>query len=247
MSSHKAVLGACFLILALALCTTNARAQDDPQEPTDTKPKPAGTSFPTIDPGSAQDDSQNNTNGLQPDTTPLTGVQNATLGSPEVRHSYWVPGVQYAGAIQSSGFGTSNSSGWNMTNYLIGNLSLLKAWSRSQLAVNYSGGGSFSTDSAVGNGAYQQLALAQTFQWNRWAMQILDQFSYLPQSGFGFGGGTNLGVPGVGGSIGPTIPGLGASYVPNQSIYAGFGPQYSNATALQVTYATSPRGSITAS
>ena len=52
-------------------------------------------------------------------------------------------------------------------------------------------------------------------------MQILDQFSYLPQSAFGFGGGTNLGIPGVGGSIGPTIPGLGSSYVPNQSIYAG--------------------------
>ncbi len=247
MNFHKAILGGCFFILTLALGTLNAHAQDEPQEPTETKPKPAGTSFPTIDPGSAQDDSQNNTNGLQPDTTPLTGIQNATLGSPEVRHSYWVPGVQYAGAIQSSGFGTSNSSSWAMTNYLIGNLSLLKAWSRSQLAVNYSGGGSFSTDSAVGNGAYQQLALAQTFQWNRWAMQILDQFSYLPQSGFGFGGGTNLGIAGVGGSIGPTIPGLGTSYVPNQSIYAGFGPQYSNAAVLQLTYATSRRGSITAS
>lgn len=245
MKFHKAILGGCFFILTLALGTLNAHAQDEPQEPTETKPKPAGTSIPAIDPGNAQDENPPNT--LQPDTTPLTGVQNATLGSPEMRHSYWVPGVQYAGAIQSSGFGTSNSSSWSMTNYLIGNLSLLKAWSRSQLAVNYSGGGSFSTDSAVGNGAYQQLALAQTFQWNRWAMQILDQFSYLPQSGFGFGGGTNLGVPGVGGSIGPTIPGLGTSYVPNQSIYAGFGPQYSNAAVLQLTYATSRRGSITAS
>ena len=243
MNSHKAVLGGCFLILTLALGTINARAQDEPQEPSDTNPKPAARSLPPIDSGNPQDDSQN-PNALQPDTTPLTGLQNATLGSPEVRHSYWVPGVQYAGTIQSSG---SNSSGWTMNNYLIGNVSLLKAWSRSQLAVNYSGGGFFSTNSAVGNGTYQQLALAQTFQWNRWAMQILDQFSYLPQSGFGFGGGTNLGVAGVGGSIGPSIPGMGSGYLPNQSIYAGFGPQYSNAVALQLTYATSPRGSITAS
>ena len=246
MNFHKAILGGCFLILTLMLGTLNAHAQDEPQEPTETKPKPAGTSYPipTIDPGNAQD--ENPPNALQPDTTPLTGVQNATLGSPEVRHSYWVPGFQYAGTIQSGGYGTSNSSSWIMNNYLIGSLSLLKAWSRSQLAVNYSGGGFFSTDSALGNGAYQQLALAQTFQGNRWAVQILDQYSYLPQSGFGFGGGTNLGFPGVGGSIGPTIPGMGASYVPNQSIFGGFGPQYSNATALQVTYATSARGSITA-
>ena len=57
----------------------------------------------------------------------------------------------------------ANSSGWIMSNYLIGNISLLKAWSRSQLAVNYSGGGFFSTNSAVGNGAYQQLALVSNF------------------------------------------------------------------------------------
>ena len=35
---------------------------------------------------------------------------------------------------------------------------------------------------------------------------------------------------------------MGTSYVPNQSIYAAFGPQYSNAAALQVTYATSRSG-----
>jgi hypothetical protein len=246
MNFHKAVLGGCVLILALAFGTVNARAQDEPQEPPDTKPKPAARSLPPIDPGNPQDDSQN-PNALQPDQTPLTGIQNATLGSPEIRHSYWVPGVQYSGTIQSGGYSTSNSSSWLMNNYLIGNLSLLKAWSRSQLAINYSGGGFFSTNSTFGNGAYQQLALAQTFQWNRLVMQILDQFSYLPESAFGFGGGTNLGVAGVGGSIGPTIPGMGISYTPNQSIYASFGPEYSNTAALQVTYATSPRGSITAS
>ena len=143
MNSHKAILGGCFLILTLALGSLIAHAQDEPQEPTETKPKPAGTSYPipTIDPGNAQD--ENPPNALQPDTTPLTGVQNATLGSPEMRHSYWVPGVQYSGTIQSNGYGASNSSGWVMDNYLIGNLSLLKAWSRSQLALNYSGGGFF--------------------------------------------------------------------------------------------------------
>ena len=46
MNSHKAVLGGCFLILTLALGTINARAQDEPQEPTDIKPKPAARSLP---------------------------------------------------------------------------------------------------------------------------------------------------------------------------------------------------------
>ena len=104
MNSLKPVFAGCFLVLALAFGTINARAQDEPQEPSDTKPKPAARSIPPIDAGNTQDE---NPNALQPDTTPLTGVQNATLGSPEVRHSYWVPGVQYAGTIQSNGYGTS--------------------------------------------------------------------------------------------------------------------------------------------
>jgi hypothetical protein len=251
MSYYRLILGGCFLSLALSVGALGLRAQDEPQNPDDnkTKPKPAGTTYPipTVDSGNQdQNNTLDTTNGLNPDTTPLTGIQDATLGSPETRHSYWVPGVQYAGTIQSNGLGQANNSGWSMNNYLIGNISLLKAWSRSQLAVNYSGGGFFSTDSALGNGAYQRLAFTQDFQWNRWAMQILDQFSYLPQSQFGFGAGTNLGVPGVG-PIGPTIPGMGLGYVPNQSIYAAFGPRYSNVAAVQITYATSHRGSITAS
>jgi len=51
-----------------------------------------------------------------------------------------------------------------MNNYFIGTLSLLQAWSGSQLAINYSGGGFISTDSTQGNGYYHQLALSQTYQ-----------------------------------------------------------------------------------
>jgi hypothetical protein len=233
-----------FLVVAQPL-----RAQDEPQAPVEDKPKPAGTSYPipAMNSGDQQDQNSEPASTLQPDNTPLTGIQDATLGSPEIRHSYWVPGVQWSGSIQSNSYNQTQSSGWLMNNYLIGNLSLLKAWSRSQLAINYSGGGFLSTDSTQGNGVLQSLTLAQTFELNRWLVQVLELFSYSPVSPFGFGGGTNLGVPGVGGSLGSTIPGMGTSYIPSQSIYAAFGPRYTNATALQLTYTTSPRGSITAS
>ncbi len=251
MNCHNAFLAGGFLALALSFGALNGCAQEEPQEPTDTMPKPAARSypFPTVDLGSQQDENSipDTTNALQPDVTPLTGVQNATLGSPELRHSYWVPGFQYGNTSQSNVYNQPNSSGWMVSNYLLANVSLLKAWSRSQLAVNYSAGGFISSNSTQGNGSYQQLALSQTFQWNRWLVQVLDQFSYLPQTQFGFGGGTNLGIPGVGGSLGAPIPGLGVGYVPNQSIYAATGPQYSNAGVIQATYQTSPRGSITAS
>ena len=236
-------------IVALILVATGVdplRAQDPSQSPLEDKPKPAGSSFPVPLVAGQQDQNSESDNNLTPDSSPLTGVQNPTLGSPPVLHSYWVPGVQWSGTIQSNSYNQTANSGWVMNNFIIGNLSLLKVWSRSQLALNYSGGGFFSSDSSQGNGSYQQLAFAQTFQTNRWIIQLLDQFSYLPQSSFGFGGGTGLGLPGGGGPTGPTIPGMGNGYVPNQSI-SGIGSRYSNASTVQLTYTTTPRGSITMS
>jgi hypothetical protein len=248
MICQKAIWGTSVLALVFLLGVQALCAQEAPQEPSEEKPKPAArsTPIPLVDAGNQEAESVNRGDQLQPDFTPLTGLQTPTLGNPEIRHSFWVPGIQYASYIQSNAVNQSKSSGWFVDNYLIGNLSLLKAWSRSQLAMNYSGGGFFSSDSTQGNGYYQQLALDQNFQWNRWLVQILDQFSYLPQLQFGFGVGTNLGVPGVSGTLGPNIPGLGTSFIPNQSIYTAFGPRYTNAAAIQVTYALSPRGSITA-
>lgn len=222
------------------------RAQDQPPAPGESKPKPAGSTYPipTINSGDRQDQ---DTIPLTPDTTPLTGVLSPTLGSPGILHSYWQPGIQWSGSIQSNSYNQTPNSGWLMNNYFVGNLSLLKAWTRSQLAMNYSAGGFVTTDNTQGSGYYQQLDLTQTFHWNRLQIQLIDQFSYLPQSSFGFGGGAGLGIPGTGGSLGPVIPGLGNGYVPNQGIFAAIGPRYSNSSAVQATYTTSARGSVTLS
>jgi hypothetical protein len=226
--------------------TSRLYAQDEPPVSGETKPRPAGATapIPYVDSGIQEPDSNSQ---LTPDVTPLTGVLTPTVGSPPVLHSYWEPGIQWSGSIQSSSYNQTANTGWLMNNYFIGTLSLLQAWNGSQLAINYSGGGFISTDSTQDNGYYHQLALAQTYQRNRWLLQIQDQFSYLPESSFGFGGGSSLGTPGSGGSIGPVIPGMGNNYVPNQGIYTAVGPRYSNASTIQITYTTSPRGSITLS
>jgi len=245
MAMRKFV-GMC-ITLSLILLTgaRPLRAQDEQPPPGGNKPKPAGSTYPipAIDAGGQQDQD----NKLVPDMTPLTGIQNPTLGSPGIQHSYWVPGIQWSGTIQSNSYNQTQNSGWLMNNYFLGNVSLLKAWTRSTLSLNYSAGGFVTTDSSQGNGYYQQLALSQSFVWSRWQVQLLDQFSYLPQSSFAFGGAGGLGTPGIGGPLGPVIPGMGNGNVPNQSIYASIGPRYSNSSAVQVTYQTSPRGSITMS
>lgn len=247
VSSHNSLIA--FVIFSVVLCLGTQRvcAQEEPQTPIEDKPKPAGATYnpmPYVNAGGQENESISD---VSPDLTPLTGVQTPTLGSPEILHSYWEPGFEWSGSFQSNPYNQRPTSGWVVNNFLAGTLSLLRAWSGAQLAVNYSGGGYISSDSTQGNGSYHQLAFSQTFQWRRLAIQLLDQFSYLPQSSFGFGGGTGLSLPGAGGPIGPVIPGMGNNYVPNQSIYAAAGDRYSNAASVQVTYTTSPRGSITLS
>lgn len=248
MKLLKTTFGAMLLAAVLLPGASLLRAQQDEPPPTpQDEPKPAARSNPL---SGGQDENQENPevdpNALQADYTPLTGMQNATLGIPEIRHSYWVPGFQYGANIQSNNYSQPNSSGWYVDNYLAGNVSLLEAWSRDTLTVNYSGGAYISSNSSNATSQYQQFAASNVYRGNRWMVQLFENFSYLPQTSFGFGGGTNLGVPGVGG-VGPVVPGAGNGYIPNQSIYAGLGPRYSNFGGLQATYYLSRRGSITVS
>ena len=239
MKHSKALLSGLAVLAALTLGAPRAHAQED-----EAKPKPAAKAPPLM--GMGQDDAeQTPANELQPDNRPLTGMQTPTLGTPQFRHSYWVPGLQYGNTTQNYALNQTSSADWTVNSYVAGNLSLLEAWSHSQLSMNYSGGGLFSTNSAQDNSYFHQLGLVQAFQRRRWQVQFLDQFSYLPEAQFGFGGAANLNTPGIGGSLGGSLPGLQGTYVPNQSILTSVGSRYSNAFATQVSYALSRRGSLT--
>jgi hypothetical protein len=232
------ISAAAWLALAVA---GHAQDQQNPQD--ENKPKPAAKAYGPI---GAEDEAQNQTpETLQPDGRPLTGLQQPTVGTPMEKHSYWVPGVSYFNFIQSNAQIQGGGSDWTSTSYLSGNVSLLENWSRSQLALNGSVGGSFSSDSAVGNGWFSQLGATQTMNWERWQLTLLDQFSYLPQSQFGFGAGTGLALPGIGGSLGGVSTGLGGGLDPGQSIITGLGPRYSNALGVQTNYELTPRSSLT--
>ena len=89
-------------ILAAAcgwLARTSAYAQD-PQgsEP----PKPPAKTYGPLGVDNQQEQNQS-PDTYQPDTRPITGFQQTTVGTPLERHSYWVPGVSYNNLIQSNG------------------------------------------------------------------------------------------------------------------------------------------------
>jgi hypothetical protein len=238
-------------LAAVRTFAQDAPSQDNPPQPQvspeqgPSQPKPAGRDYHPF--GDDSDAETESLTSLQPDTTPLTGVLVPGVGTQELRHSYWVPGFQYGNFVRSVGEKDPASSNWNTNNFLSANVSLLKSWSRSQLNLNYSGGGTFSTDRTQGNGYYHQLGLVQAFTWRRWQLSLVDQFSYLPQTQFGFGATSSLATPGVGGSLGPSAPGLQTSYQPSQNIFAAVGSRYSNSITTQIVYQISPRGSLSVS
>jgi hypothetical protein len=87
--------------------------------------------------------------------------------------------------------------------------------------------------------------LIQAFTWRRFQLSFIDQFSYLPQTQFGFGAATSLAIPGVGGTLAPSVQGLQTNYQPSQTIFTSLGTRYSNSVTTQVVYQLSPRGSLT--
>lgn len=226
----------------IGMCAIPLRGQQEG----DGKPKPAArVLLPLPDVNGDQQDSADDNQTLQPDHGPVSGVQNGTLGTSELRHSYWVTGAQYSNIVQTNSVSTTNTSQWMTTNYASGNLSLLEAWSHLLVGANYTGGGFFSSAADQGNGQFHQLSSAIEIDQRRWQALVLEQFSYLPQSSFGFGGTTGLAVPGITGALAAPLPGLQEMFVPGQSIFSVVGPRYSSASAAQLTYAASRRGAFT--
>src|SRR5260370_9390662 len=144
----------------------------------------------------------------------------------------------------SNSSSSATNSVWNAASFFTGDVSLLEAWNYSLLLTNYCGGGFFSTDPIQGNGQNHQLVAAYEIDQRRWQMLFVDQFSYLPQSSFGFGGTSGLAVPGIVGTLAVPLPGLQSAYVPSQTILTTNGPRYINASSVQLTHAVSPRRSI---
>src|SRR5258708_36798291 len=110
MSSHKLAWARILFSSVILAGACPLYAQDQQQPPAEGKTKPAGSTspIPIVGTGDQQDQ---DTTPLRPDTTPLTGILNTTLGSPELAHSYWFPGVTYSGSIKSNSYNKSQNSG----------------------------------------------------------------------------------------------------------------------------------------
>src|SRR5260370_10630428 len=98
MKRHMRFLVGAASVAALLLSASLTSAQED-----NSMPRPAAPEYPPLLEGLGGQDSNGDlgaTSNLNPDTLPFTGVQNPTLGTPGIRHSYWLPGLQYTDTVR---------------------------------------------------------------------------------------------------------------------------------------------------
>ncbi|MGB8540710.1 MAG: hypothetical protein WCD49_03635 [Candidatus Acidiferrales bacterium] len=173
---------------------------------------------------------------LSPDNTPLTGIQNLSLGVPLDRHSYWQPHaeVDFVGDSEPPDGGVGSWTAWST---VIGGVDVHRYSSNSQLTFDYLGGGVFSTDGNIGNGIIQDANLDAQFTFRRWTLTFIDELRYTPELAFG-----NIGFGGISTTIG--VP-IGLPFGGDQTILSEFGQRLTNATAVQADVQLSPRSSLT--
>ncbi len=185
--------------------------------------------------------SENETNPGQliPDTSSLSGFENFSVGMPNER-SYWQPHAEVYVSGDSNGLETPSGTSWGAWGIVSGGVDVYRTSGESNLALSYAGGGMFSSQSAVGNGTFQNLSFSDRYAFHRVTLSVIDNFSLLPQDAFGFAGLSGTLIPGANGA-----GGLGSSFTPGQSILIGQGRSIANASDGEMDVTLSRRASLT--
>lgn len=184
---------------------------------------------------------------------PLSGVEEFTPGSTRTTRSFLMPSLNFYQWADTNPVMSVRPDGMVMLSSILGSLFLRQDFSRSELTLDYAGGGTvanrqvFPAGGTSLNSIVQQLGVNQTVVWRRFRLLLSDQFSYFPESSFGsIQGGMNSFGAGVDDSLGGGMPDLRSFLTPDQSIFTERGGRVSNTFVAQGEYDISARSSITA-
>jgi len=217
-------------------------AQDQGQSPTPT-PDQATPPIPAYRSplAGAADNGDTDTDNQKfiPDTRPLTGAQDLSIGAPAITHSYWQPHFNFSSSADSNGLSATNNTGWTTYSTFYGGVDLHRISGDSSLTLSYLGGGMISNSGDATDGITQAFNFSDKFAFRRWALTIFDQLHYLPQASFGFAGLGGDTLPGSG------FGGLGSGFVPGQSILTATGQSLANSTVTEVDVLLTPRSTLT--
>jgi hypothetical protein len=234
--------GAVCVLLTAAPAARSQQSQNSDGQSQDnqpTQPIPAYKSPFSI--GSANNDADQNSQNVSPDTRPLSGAQYLSVGNLKITRSYWQPQFNITGSADSNPQEGPGGSGWGAWTSFTAGVDIHRISGASQLSLNYTGGGMYSSESFVPGGTVQELGFSDSISFRRAILSVIDELSYLPQAGMGFGGLGGLPSSGIGST------GLGPGETNGQTILTGQGQNLENSSVVQLETFLTPRSSITLS
>ena len=216
------------LILGIGLCAVaQTGTQPQPQPPT---PAPAfGQNVPI----------------LSPENPPVTGLDEPSLDLRSATRSFIAPALQVSESADTNAGNQIGAAGLNSVSRVLGAVDLQQFWPKSDLFLEYLGGGAFYADPYAAK-QLQAAGLDAITRWRTGQATLRDSFNYLPDGSFEIG--TFGGVPGLGLATG--VGGLGGS-IPGGHQFGSGGPgvgdipRLANTAVLDIVQAISPVSAIT--
>lgn len=205
--------------------------QNQPQQPIPAYRSPLG--------GTTGEDDSSAPQQYEPDTRPLSGVQDLSVGTPGDRRSNWSPYLGVLATGDSDSLGATKGTGWTSYESVIGGVNLERQSLATELELQYIGGGTFYTGNGVGTSVVQDLGITETLRWRRNTLTLVDLAGYFPETSFGYG--SAIGLPGL-----TTVTGgLQPAFLPGESILTAEGQRFSNTSLVQSDIGLSARSSFT--
>jgi hypothetical protein len=218
------------LVFGMSICVA---AQTSPQSQPGAAPAPAfGQTAPV----------------LNPDNPPVSGLDQPSLELRTASRSFISPALQVSESADTNGANQlGGSPGLESVTRVLGALDLQQFWPKSDLFLEYLGGGSFYSRPYAAK-QMQAAGLEAVTRWRTGQVTLRDAFNYLPDGSFAisaFGGVPGLGIATGGGTagLGGGLPGVN----PNGQLGAvGNIPRLSNRAIVNAVQALSKVSALTA-
>ncbi len=182
---------------------------------------------------------------------PLTGAEQYMLSRMGAGRSYFIPSIQFAQSVSTSGTGAFGTASVDAVSTISGLFAFHHLWRRYELTAEYTGTGFLYNQQSSLNSSAHGFLLSQQIRGRRSSFLLADAVSYLPEASFGyarFSGVNGVGAPGYGyggGLYGVNGGNLDTTFLPSQSILTGPSSRVSNSVVGEYDYLTSPRSSLT--
>ncbi|MFZ0799394.1 MAG: hypothetical protein WCA13_14460 [Terriglobales bacterium] len=184
---------------------------------------------------------------LNPENPPVTGLDEPGLELRMASRSFISPALQVSEAADTNGSNQIGGSDLESITRVLGAFDLQQFWPKSDLFLEYLGGGAF-YGSPYQAKQLQAAGLEAVTRWRTGQMTLRDAFSYLPDGSFFIG--TYGGAPGLGLASGSMGIGMQGGSLPGTVTNAQFGsigdiPRLANTVILDAVQAINPRSAFT--